>query len=341
MSAGASDRVATLALVTARAPRIGIVVTDAYAPDDPDPDTPLLLHALRQRGAEAAAVVWHDERIDLAAFDLLILRSPWDYPDRLDEFRTWLDRAGSATRVLNAPETVRWNLDKRYLAELEGAGVRVVPTVYAASADAAATALATHDTGDGPATDRGTGSGARVVVKPAVSAAARDTGLFAASDPRALALATRIVEAGGVAMIQPEIGELTDGHERALYLVDGVFTHAIAKGALLAEGGGLRGGVYVENPVVVDATPAEHALAQDALRAVRALTGGSAPLYARVDVVTSAAFGPCVLEVELIEPSLNLHVAPEAIAVVAEAILRAAGDDPDRPVSVGTAVPGS
>ncbi len=294
-------------------PRIGIVVTDAYSAEDPDHDTPVLLAALQARGVAAESVVWHDPTIDPAAFDLLVIRSPWDYPERPREFLDWLDRAETATHIVNTPATVRWNLDKRYLGELEHGGIRVVPTVYAETTDAAARAIATHNA-----------PGARLVVKPAMSAGARDTGLFAASDPRALELAERIIGGGGVAMIQPEIAELTEGQEKALYVIGGTFTHAIAKGALLEAGGGLRGGVYAENPVLVEASPAKRRFGEEVLRAVAAASAEETPLYARIDIVDSAAFGRCVLEVELIEPALNLHIAPHATPAVVDAILGAA-----------------
>lgn len=292
-------------------PRIGIVVTDAYSDDDPDVDTPLLLAALGERRVVAERVVWHDTSVDLAAFDLLVVRSPWDYPERPDEFLDWMARAEGASRVVNEPATMRWNLDKHYLRELEAAGVRVVPTVYATTSSEARTALL--DLGDGG-----------VVVKPSVSAGARDTGLFAASDPRALALAERIVARGGVVMIQPEIAELSAGHEKALYAIDGAFTHAIAKGALLEVGGGFIGGVYIEHPEAVGTTEAEREFGADVLRAVQEVTGAAMPLYARIDVVDSAEFGLCLLEVELVEPALNLHVAPHVTDVMTDAILRAA-----------------
>lgn len=292
------------------APRIGIVVTDVYAAEDPDYDTPLLLPALAARGADPTAVVWHDAAVDPASFDLLVIRSPWDYPERPAEFAAWLDRAERATRVVNSPATVRWNLDKTYLRDLESAGIRVVPTTYATTADAAGAAIDAHE---------------RVVVKPAVSAGARDTGLFDASDAAAVALATRIVARGDVAMIQPEIEELSEGREKALYVIGGDLTHAISKGAILAPGGGFRGGVYRENPVPVEATPAERAFAADVLRAVRRATGGEPPLYARVDTVDSARYGLCLLEVELVEPALNLHVAPHVTGILADAIVSALG----------------
>ena len=299
-------------VTSSRAPRIGIVVTDVYAAEDPDYDTPLLLPALAARGADPTAVVWHDAAVDPASFDLLVIRSPWDYPERPAEFAAWLDRAERATRVVNSPATVRWNLDKTYLRDLESAGIRVVPTTYATTADAAGAAIDAHE---------------RVVVKPAVSAGARDTGLFDASDAAAVALATRIVARGDVAMIQPEIEELSEGHEKALYVIGGDLTHAISKGAILAPGGGFRGGVYRENPVPVEATPAERAFAADVLRAVRRATGGEPPLYARVDTVDSARYGLCLLEVELVEPALNLHVAPHVTGILADAILRTVAAD--------------
>ncbi len=292
-------------------PRIALAVTDVYADEDPDRDTPLLLDALRARGAVAEAVVWHDPAVRPADYDLLAIRSTWDYPERPAEFDAWLTQAAAATRVVNTAATVRWNLDKAYLRALATAGIGTVPTAYSRTGADARTALAAH-------------AGGRAVIKPSFSAGARDTGLFEATDPRALALAERIVRGGGTAMVQPEVPELSAGAERALYVIDGHHTHTIAKGALLDVGGGFRGGHYRENPVPVEATAAERRFAEDVLRAVVEVTGEPLPLYARIDVVDSAAYGLVLLEAELIEPALNLHVAPHAVGAVADALLRAA-----------------
>jgi len=293
-----------------RAPRVGVVVTDAYPAEDLDHDTAPLVAALHARGVDAAPVVWHDADVDWAAHDLLVLRSPWDYPERLTEFREWLARTETATRVLNPPGLVRWNLDKRYLAQLADLGVAVVPTTYRTDLDDVRTDLAAA------APD------AHVVLKPTVSAGARDTGLFRADDPRALELAARVLAAGGVVMVQPEVRELSQGREKALYVIDGELTHAIAKGALLAPGGGLIGGVYAEHPVRVDVTDAEAAFARRVVAAVDEATGLGVPLYARIDTVDSAAHGLVLLEAELFEPALNLHVAPDVTDTVAAAVHR-------------------
>jgi glutathione synthase/RimK-type ligase-like ATP-grasp enzyme len=299
-------------------PRVGIVVTDGYPAEDPDHDTPLLVAALRERGVDASPVIWHDPAVDWAAFDLLVLRSPWDYPERMPELTAWLAHVEQTATLVNPPDLVRWNLDKRYLAELAAEGVAVVPTVYCTDLAAIREALVAR-------------RGACVVLKPAVSAGARDTGLFPADDPAALALAARVLATGNVVMVQPEVAELSAGREKALYLVDGELTHAIAKGALLAPGGGFIGGVYEEHPQPVAATDAEAGFARRALTAVQAVTGCAVPLYARIDLVDSADHGIVLLEAELFEPALNLPVAPHVTAVVADAVVRRLAGSPTTP----------
>ena len=302
--------------------RIGLVITDperfpaAHTMLDVTP----LLAALRERGAEARAVDWADEEVDWAGFDLVVLRSPWDYSERPAQFDAWLESAGALTRILNEPALVRWNMDKRYLTALADAGIPGVPTSWhdeeASLADAlqeAARRAAGSDAADPSAT--------HVVRKPAVGAGARLAGLLRPDDPAAHALGRQILAERGTVMLQPEIPELSAGHEKALYLIDGHFTHAIAKGALLARGGGLRGGTYRESPQQVEASAAEREFAERVLAATATTTGLEMPLYARIDLVDTAAHGMLLLEAELFEPLFNLQLAPEVTGVFAEAIL--------------------
>lgn len=297
--------------------RIGIIMTDpaSYPPQDTDHDTAPLVTALQERGADAQALVWHDASVDWASFDLLVIRSPWDYVDKVAEFAAWLDRTeASGVALLNDPAIIRWNMDKRYLAELADRGIGVVPTRYCDSSgdvDAALAALAASGSG-------------RIVVKPSVSAGSSRTGLFDAGDPGARELASEILATGGTVMVQPEVPELSDGREKALYVVGGQLTHAIAKGALLAPGGGFLGGVYQEHPVPVDATTEEEAFALRVLDEVSGLTG-CVPLYGRIDLVDSAEYGIVLLEAELFEPDFHLDVVPEVVGPFAEAILDSAG----------------
>ena len=291
--------------------RIGIVTTspDAFTSADPDRDCAPLVAALRARGVHAGSLDWHDPGVDWASWDLAVIRSPWDYARHAEEFAHWLERAGSLTRVLNEPALIRWNMDKRYLAELETAGITVIPTTYHRDAASLQEALAAPD------------HAAHAVVKPAVGAGSQRTGLFAREDPAALDLGREILAAGGTVMLQPEVPELSAGQEKAVYTLDGRFTHAVAKGALLARGGGLRGGTYQEDPRLVAASDAERVFAEPVLAAVAEATGLATPLYGRIDMVDSAEHGLALLEAELLEPTYNLHLAPEVTELFADAIL--------------------
>lgn len=290
---------------------IGIVVTDPgfFTPEDPDNDTAPLVAALAARGVEADPVQWRDSSVDWGSYDLLVIRSPWDYVHRVAEFAGWLAMIEeSDTRLLNDPRLILWNMDKQYLRGLADAGVPVIPTTY-------------HDTQESVAEALAGMGGAPVVIKPTVGAGAAHTGLFAASDPAARNLARETLGVGGTVMLQPEVPELSDGREKAVYLVDGHVTHAIAKGPLLERGGGYLGGVYQGHPEVVGFTAEEQAFAEHVIALVGDVSGTPMPLYGRIDMVDSAEHGRVLLEAELFEPAFHFHIVPEVAEVLADAIL--------------------
>ena len=93
-------------------------------------DRPLVA-ALRARGAAVDVVPW-DADVDWSGFDGALIRTAWDYWDRVDDFLAWTRRAAAATRLLHGPDVVAWNVDKAYLRELAGLGVPVAPTAWLA-----------------------------------------------------------------------------------------------------------------------------------------------------------------------------------------------------------------
>src|SRR5690606_25070019 len=95
-----------------------------------DEDAPLLTEALAVEGVTAEPAMWDDDGVDWGAFDLVVVRSTWDYARRLDEFRRWIRLVERATALANPGRVIVWNTDKRYLADLAAAGVDVVPTTY-------------------------------------------------------------------------------------------------------------------------------------------------------------------------------------------------------------------
>ena len=68
-------------------PRVAIA-TCAELPELAD-DEPMLLDALRVRGVDAEPAVWDDDRVDWDAYDLVVIRTTWDYAARREEFVNW------------------------------------------------------------------------------------------------------------------------------------------------------------------------------------------------------------------------------------------------------------
>lgn len=287
-------------------PRIALATYDPGAEPSRDQDLPVLLRALTAAGADAVARPWDDPDVEWGAFDLVVVRSTWDYSWRTAEFLPWVERVGKATRIANPAAVIRWNSDKRYLGELAAAGVPVVPTRYLAPGDPAELPF------DGD-----------FVVKPTFGAGARFAARYTPGEHgTAVRQLARMHDEGLTAMVQPYVAGIDVSGERALQFFGGRLLHASRKRAVLTPGTAYDAD-KVAHPDLArwDPTPAELAVAQGALAAVP-----EAPelLYARVDLVDGAEGRPQVMELELVEPNLFLFLHPGSVAGVAEAVLTAA-----------------
>ncbi len=270
---------------------------------DLDGDERLVIPALAEHGVAAVPAVWNDTSVDWDRYDLVVVRSAWDYAEHRAEFLDW---TASLARVLNTHAVLEWNTDKVYLRDLASGGIRVVPTIWAAPGDDADALSFPND---------------ELVVKPAVSAGARNTARYRAQDHAAARVhVDRLLAEGRTVMVQPYVASVDARGETALLHFGGVYSHAINKGPLLTEPGRITEGLW-EPERISAAQPAddERTLAEAVLDALpwprRDL------LYARVDVVRGADRRPEVLEVELAEPSLFLGHSAGAAERFARAIL--------------------
>ena len=285
-----------IALVTAR---------EAQALDE---DLPPLADALHHAGVDVHVVPW-DAMRDWSQFDMLLLRSTWDYMSRLTDFLGWAEQASRATRLVNSLETVRWNIDKHYLGTLAAAGVPVVPTTFMEPEADAAAALEQF-----LATD----TCAEFVIKPAIGAGSRDAQRHGRDSRKAaVAHAQRLLVAGRSILVQPYLARVDEEGEAALIFFGGEFSHSIRKGALLRPGAEATTGLFAAETIRARAALADEL--EVARRALAAVPFG-APLYARVDLIRDAAGAPLLLELELIEPSLFFGYAPGAAARFADII---------------------
>ena len=287
-----------------------IALITAAAARNLDEDLAPLVAALGDSGAEPAVVDWDDASVDWSRFDLALLRSAWDYSQRLPEFLQWVDRASSATTLLNPADVVRWNTDKHYLAHLGRAGVPVVPSTFVEPGEDVRGALAAF-------------FAARVdefVVKPSIGAGSRDAQRYAREESAAAqAHIERLLAAGRSVLLQPYLRRVDERGETALIYFGGAFSHAIRKGPLLRRGEGPTRALFATEHITPRA-PADDEL-DVATRTLAAIPFERPLLYARVDLIHDDEGRPCVLELELTEPSLFFEHGPGSAARFAAAIL--------------------
>jgi hypothetical protein len=267
-----------------------------------DEDAPLLSSALAERMIAAEWAVWSDPSIDWSRFDLVVLRSTWDYAEDYPRFIDWID---GLPRVLNPASVVRWSTDKHYLLELAAAGAPVVPSRF----------LAPGENFDAPS--------GRVVVKPTISAGGRRSAAYEAEEATAAEehVARLHAERRSV-IVQPYLDAVDEEGETGLVYVGGHYSHSFRKGPLLRPGLGPGTALFMEEEVEPREPSTDELSAAD--RTLAALPFPREQLlYARVDLAPGAAGEPLVLEVELAEPSLYLSYGEGAADRFADAIAAA------------------
>lgn len=263
-----------------------------------DTDLPLLVRAFGDRGILATIVDWDDAGVDWSTFRAAIIRSPWDYHRRYNEFLSWINKASSLTVVFNSVDIITWNTDKAYLQELINAEIPVIPTTYVRGAEDLVLA---NDLIKGD-----------VVVKPTISAGSNNTERHVNVPASAAAHITNLVDSGMVAMVQPYQRFIDERGETGMLYFNGEYSHAFRKGAILATGDNVKNGLYTEEDIGPrDASREERELGDDVMDFV-VQKFGAAPLYARVDVVRGSGGYPVLMELEMAEPSLYLHTARDS-----------------------------
>lgn len=266
--------------------RAAILVPAPDYPEDWDWAYEVEAGVLLRSGFSVEGRPW-TEPGDLEAFDLVMPLVAWGYHFDPPRWHALLDRLErEAVPTANPVPLLRWNSDKRYLAELGELGISVIPTRLIEALDEAALAEARGDYGD------------TLIIKPPVSAAADGTHKLGQDDPLPAS------SLGRTMMVQPFISSVADEGEYSIMLFGGRFSHAIIK---RPKAGDYRvqphlGGT--ESPCEPPAGAIE--LARAALAAAPAEA-----VYARVDMVRDAAGTLAVIELELIEPALWLQHAPD------------------------------
>lgn len=251
---------------------------------------------LAARDIELIEVCWDDAEIDWSTFEAAIIGTTWDYWDRCEEFLDTLEVMSTKTQLFNSVNLARWNIDKRYLRELESKGASMIPTVWIdspspASIEAAFDTLGCND----------------LVLKRQVGASS--------DGQHRLSRGTPLPEVTEPMMAQPFQPAILSEGEYSFLFVDGEFSHALVKRAadgdyrIQSEFGGTE---FAHSPTATDLETAAGVLALLDER----------PLYARVDMIRDESGSLLLMELELIEPYLYPEQGPELGALLASAIDR-------------------
>ena len=259
-------------------------------------DDDLVFDAFRMRDIDVETVSWRAD-CDWNQFDAAIIRSTWDYQSFFKDFLLALRSIEQSRALLmNSLDVVQWNIDKRYLADVQKNGVSVIPTTWMDQFDLELIEDSVHAFGSD-----------ELIIKPTVSANADNTIRFLADDLETAQLTDELgkVFACRSAMIQPFVGSVLTEGEYSLFVIGGELTHGVVK---KPKRGDFR--VQEEHGGSINAFQPDSAWQKFASNTMEKLP--SDLLYARIDVVMYQNL-PCVMEIELIEPSLYFRFSDLAI----------------------------
>lgn len=261
-----------------------------YAADTVADEDTLLASYLTSCGHQVSIEIWSDAAVHWQAYEAVVLKSPWDYFDRIGEFYAWLTQLEAlGVPLLNPISVVRWNADKRYLLQMAAAGVAVVPTQWLGRGTQLPVA----------ALFEALGQPEQLIIKPAVSGGAKNTFALTAAEATTQVDFLNILLADEDFLAQPFLPEIQTAGEWSLVYLGGEFSHCVLK---TPKAGDFRVQHYLGGGIEPRPAPTHLRPATDDI--VRRFAPGC--LYARVDgVEVGGQF--LLMELELIEPFLYLE----------------------------------
>ena len=256
---------------------------DGYIVDDE-----LLVKELELNGEYAVSTIPWDNEVDWSSFDLVVIRTTWDYAQRSEEFLKKLTFIASQTRLCNSPEVVKWNIHKGYLGELAHKGAKLVPTHMFKF--------------PGPIDVPVDWQHEKLIIKPAISAGSFKTMIVTREDLKTDKLKSELF--AGDWMLQPFLEEIKKG-EISLHFFDKKFSHAITK---TPKEGDFR--VQEEFGGIIQPFTPDDSLLKQAQELVKLIPFEL--LYARVDMLLYQG-NYLLMELELIEPALYFSTNSQAV----------------------------
>ena len=253
---------------------------------------PMLFEPLKAVGWLAEEVSWRKTDVDWNDYDVVVIRTTWDYQDDVEGFKACLQRIeASSAQLQNSLKIVEWNISKNYLKDLQNQGINIVPTLWFDSflLSELQAGFSHFDT-------------PQIVLKPLVSAGADHTYRLTPENLNERADELKATFGQREFMLQPFLPGIVDEGEYSLFYFAGHYSHSILKQPesgdfrVQEEHGGQLSSIQPSEDMLTTASHCLAALPADVL-------------YARIDLVRHKnEFA--VMEIELIEPSLYFNMDP-------------------------------
>ncbi len=264
----------------------------------------LLIDALERGGSEVRRASWEGP-LDYQADEILVFRTTWNYFAECDRFLAWLNQIPHPAQLCNSLSLVHWNLDKRYLFDLQRAGVLIIPTLVSTKSKPLPLAAALEAWPEA----------AEYIIKPVRSQTAYLTYRLLPNEMTDSNPLWAELSRDRDFFIQPFMPSIVNEGEYSFIVIGGVCTHAVLK---KPKANDFRvqddhGGTVHPHTV----HPHERLFAEAAVLACPEM-----PYYARVDAIVDQAGKLRVMELEVIEPELFLRFNPPAAATLADSLQR-------------------
>ena len=256
--------------------------------------------ALRARNIDFVVLPW-DEITAASSYDACLIRTTWDYVERWQEFSVWTQEVSKQTRLLHSAELIAWNIDKRYLRELNQKGVAIAPTLWL----------------DKPIDLRSwleTGSYNKGFLKPVVGACASDTMRFSDANVEEAQQFLESCCRQQQMMLQPYLHTVETEGEYSTIFFGGKFSHAVRK---IPVPGDYR--VQDDFGAKDEGIMAPKGLMELSLKVLEHIAFPW--LYARVDALHTPQGQWVLNELEMIEPSLFFRHDEHAAMMLCDALI--------------------
>jgi glutathione synthase/RimK-type ligase-like ATP-grasp enzyme len=282
-------------------------MTIAFATDSVNPqltpDDSILRDYLVAKGLTVSTAIWEDANVNWSVYDVIVIRSTWNYYHKPKEFVMWLENISRlGCKVLNPVPVLLWNMNKKYLVDLNEKHIPV-PSLH----------FYEHNAHVKLSNVFKSNHWQKIVIKPAVSGGGFNTWTTSTpvSDQDEERFASMLND--GDVIVQQFLKEIQDEGELSVVFFNRKYSHCVKK---LPATGEFRvqaqfGGTLVK----VEPDPKVLKKCIELLNAI-----DHPLLYARVDgVVVDDHF--YLMELELIEPVLFFKHDQHACANFYRALL--------------------